>query len=283
MRRSRSKARTVLRFLPMPGGGTRASSVFFIVISFFIFLISVINPRLSGGLQMKVTDIAAPVISAVHTPINYVSGLLRDVSGIASLQSENERLLEENRKLREWYQTALLLKEENKELRTLTNIKLDPKYSFVSARILADSGNAYVKSLLVMAGSKDGVSKGQAVMSGEGVVGRIIDSGNETARILLVTDVNSRIPVFIENAGYKAIMAGDNSSAPYILHKDDKVTLEQGARVVTSGHGGLFPYGLPVGKIIFDDGQPKVALFSDMQNMRYVRVVNSQDVTSDVE
>lgn len=284
MRRSRSKARTILRFLPMPGGGTRASSIFFIIISLFIFTFSILNPRFSGGLQMKMTDAAAPVIAVVHAPINKVSDLVRDISGIANLQEENQRLLEENRQLREWYQAALLLKEENTELRKLTSIKLGEKHSFVSGRVIADSGNAYVKSLLVLVGRSDGVDKGQAVMSGDGVAGRIIDAGDKTARILLVSDVNSRIPVFIESSGYKAIMAGDNSEHPYILHRDDKVELKEGARVVTSGHGGLFPYGLPVGKIIFDDqGEPEVALFSDLQNMRYVRVVNSPDIATDVK
>ncbi|MCB9988606.1 MAG: rod shape-determining protein MreC [Rhodospirillales bacterium] len=196
------------------------------------------------------------------------------------MQAENERLKAENIRLREWYQTALVLQARQDSLEKLMNLKLPPQHHYITARVIADSGNSYVQSVIVLAGSPDGVRKGQAAISDNGVVGRVIETGDRSARILLLTDMNSRIPVMIEGKNDHAILAGNNDSYPELLHLPADTKAEAGDRIVTSGHGGMFPPGLPVGELIaLEDGRMAVRPVADLDRLGFVRVVDYQAVS----
>lgn len=248
------------------------------VAAMLLFSVSALNPAAMEKARTRTTDLFAPLLSAINKPFYQAAEYVRAVSGIAELQAENMRLSQENARLRDWYQTALSLKAENENLQKLLNIKLEPHYGYITARVIADSGNAFAKSLLVLAGSKDGVEGGQAVLAGDGLIGRVIESGQKTARILLLTDINSRIPVLIQGANQRAIMAGNNDDMPGLLHLPPEVEVEAGARVITSGHGGLFPYGLPVGEIIKDEhGKISVRPYATVDQVHMVRVIDRAD------
>lgn len=263
---------------PLPWIGGHFGSLVFVVVAFVTLAISIVNPQGVSGIRANVSDMFAPVLHAVSRPAQEAAMFVRNMTGLAELQAENMRLQQENMKLKEWYQTALILEAENKSLRNLLNVKLEPQNSYVTARILADSGQAFVKSLLVSAGTKDGVKKGQAVVSGGGLVGRAVETGRQTSRVLMITDLNSRVPVLVENSSQHAILAGDNNYMPRLVHLPPGSEVEQGARIITSGHGGLFPKGLPVGRVVFDqDGKPRVELFADFDRMVYVRIVDRPD------
>lgn len=243
-----------------------------------LFSFSALNPTAMQKARTRTTDLFAPLLSAINKPFYQATEYVRAVSGIAELQAENLRLSQENARLRDWYQKALSLQAENENLQKLLNIKLEPQFGYVTARVIADSGNAFAKSLLVLAGGRDGVEGGQAVLAGDGLIGRVIESGQKTARILLLTDINSRIPVLIQGANQRAIMAGNNEDLPGLLHLPPEVEIEMGARVITSGHGGLFPYGLPVGEII-RDGHGKLAVqpYAAMDQVNMVRIIDRAD------
>ena len=118
--------------------------------------------------------------------------------GFITVYRENIRLAEENERLLGWQQVALRLSAENAELRDLAKLVPEPAISFVTARVIADSGGAYARSVMVNAGRDNGVARGQAAMTGEGLVGRVAEVGSRAARILLITDLNSRVPVVVE-------------------------------------------------------------------------------------
>lgn len=241
-------------------------------------LFSALKPQAFDGMRAGVADVFAPVLGVVSQPLQRAGLFVRDVTGLAALQADNARLSQENETLREWYQTAMLLEAENKSLRNLLNVRIEPQNTYVSARVIADSGNAYVRSLLVSAGLRDGVGKGQAVLSGDGLVGRIVEAGQTASRILLVTDMNSRVPVIVEDTLQHAIMAGTNTEMPELIHMPKDSEVADGARIMTSGHGGVFPPGLPVGRVSVDEtGKRSVTLFSDVERMLYVRVVKKPD------
>lgn len=241
-------------------------------------LLSAIKPDAFDSARQGTADIFAPVLEVVSQPVQQAALFVRDVTGLATLQAENMRLTQENEELREWYQTAMLLDSENKALRDLLNVKIDPQLNFISARIMSDSGNTYVKSLLVNAGAQDGVKKGQAVLSGEGLIGRIVEVSEKTARILLITDMNSRVPVVVDETLQHAVMAGTNENAPQLIHLPQDSKIADGARIMTSGHGGVFPPGLAVGRIkILENERPVVMPFSDLSRMMYVRIVSKTE------
>lgn len=251
------------------------SAAVFVGIAVLMLFISILNPQGMSGLRMKASDAITPVLNAVVSPIAKAADVVRNISGLSELQAENLRLQQENIKLKEWYQTALLLEAENKSLRDLLNVKVEPHYKSVTARVLADSGNAFVKSALIAAGSHDGLKKGQAVLSGDGLVGRVTELGEQSARVLLITDINSRVPVLIEDTRQHAVLAGDNQDLAKLLYLPPDTTVNQGARIITSGHGGMFPPGLAIGKVIkTKDGQIRVQPFAEFTRMTHVRVID---------
>lgn len=247
-------------------------------IAALLFLFSSIRPDNMLAIRAGISDAFAPLLVTVNAPIRAVADYARTISGLATLQEENARLAEENAKLREWYQRAMILKSENESLQELLNIKLPPQHGFVTARIIADSGNAYAHTLLVLAGSKDGVEKGQAVLSGDGVLGRVIEAGDTTARVLLLTDINARVPVMIEGANVHAIAAGTGNSLPALVRMPLDSAPQEGQRVITSGRGGLFPFGLPVGVAAKTaDGGWIVRTYADTDRTDYVRIVRTPE------
>ena len=271
----RKWSKTFARTAPLSLVGGPAGSIVLIFLALFAFVVSSMSPQSVSGLRTGVADIFYPVLSVVSKPVQDAAVFVRNISGLAELQAENLRLEKENMRLREWYQAAMVMEAENKSLRELLNVKLDPQNSYITARIVADPGHTFVKSLLVSAGARDGVRKGQAVVAGDGLVGRVIESGDKVARVLLVTDINSRVPVLVENSRQHAVLAGENDQSPVLVHLPPDSEIAEGARIITSGHGGIFPQGLPVGRVVFDDKDtPQVELFADFDRMIHVRVVN---------
>ncbi len=257
----------------------RAAPLAFFILSLVLLILSSVNSNLLENVRTGAADITAPVFELFSTPFNKVAEFTGNITGMAELRAENTKLIEENKRLNEWYQAALRLEAENNSLREILNVKIDQKYSFVTARVYIDAGNLYVHSYIVGAGLDDGVEKGQAVIGEKGVIGRIVEAGEKTARVLLLTDINSRIPVLIEGSNQRAILTGTNKDMPYLRHLPVDSQVEDGVRVITSGHGGVFPSGLPVGKLLKgDDGNLYVKPYSDMNSVRYVRIVNMPEI-----
>lgn len=236
--------------------------------------ISAFRPHFFDGFRMQITDAFSPVLSTVSLPFQHAALFFHGVTELAQQQADVKRLEDENERLREWYQAALLLESENTSLRSLLNFESDPKLETITGRIIADQGNTYVKSLLVNIGRKQGVKKDAAVLAGQGLVGRVIDVGDDTSRILLVTDINARVPIMVNDTGQHAIMAGVNAGVPKLIHLPQDSEVIVGSRIVTSGYGGVFPYGLPVGRVIrLENGALGVALFSDFEALQIVRLL----------
>lgn len=251
------------------------SSAGLMILAFALIIYSTARPADISGVRMGITNFAAPFLSTITKPVQGAAMFVRNVSGLSELQAENAALRDENIRLRDWYQSALLLEAENKSLRDLMNVKLATDNKFITARVIADSGNAFVKSLLVQAGSLDRVRKNQAAVAGEGLVGRVIDVGKDVSRILLVSDINSRIPVLIENTSQHAVLAGGNEASPTLVHLPEGSAVDVGARIVTSGYGGVFPAGIPVGRVsTIKGGAVSVALFADIGKTVFVRIID---------
>lgn len=247
----------------------------FLAMAFGLFFISFANPQSTSIIRTAVSDLFAPAISAINNPLQNTAKAVNTMTGLASLQQENARLLQENTRLKEWYQTAQQLQSENTSLRGLLNLELEPQHSYVSARVIADSGSAFVRSLLVTAGREQGVFKGQAAITGEGVIGRVVESGEKVSRVLLLTDMNSRIPVMVEGKNWHAMLSGTNGDLPTLIYLSPDAALSAGDRIVTSGHGGLFPMGLPVGEVVKGaDGKLFVKPYAAMDRLTYIRLVD---------
>lgn len=224
-----------------------ASAVLFI-------LISVFNPSLFKDVRRNVMDVAAPVLSALYQPVYAVSSFVRDVSGLAHMQQQISRLEAENKSLKASYYTLLPLEIENKALRAAAGFKGDVRLKPVmSAAVVSDLRGAYSKSFLIAAGQSDGVRADMAVSYDGVLVGRVIEAGEHSARVLMMTDLNMRVPVLVDlgDKGIKqAVLRGRNDGLPQIDYLDARLAPGQQALVVTSGMGGVYPRGLPVGRLV---------------------------------
>lgn len=226
-------------------------------------------------LQQGVFDVASPLLEMAQKPIDAVRTRLNVLGEWAVIHKDNDALRAENEKLKEWYQAALMLQSENTALRDLLNVDKEQAKSFITTRVIADGSSTYAKSLVIEGGKNAGVVKGQGVVSREGLIGRVIESGSRTARVLLLQDINSRIPVLVEGSNERAILAGTNEASPVLDHlaADNKVA--PGQRVVTSGLGGLFPYGIPVGETVVNrDGSIGVHLYAAPERSQHIQVVD---------
>ena len=271
----RPQSKVYVRFSPLQYLGGAQTSVIFMLAATLLLTVSFVRPGVFGGIRSSVADTLTPALMVLSEPFRQVANVISGVTGLSEMRAENAQLKAENIRLREWYQTALMLDAENQSLHALLNVKPDPQHRFITARVVGDSGNAFVKSAVVTAGQNDGVQKGQAVLSGDGLVGRIIEAGNKSARILLLTDFNSRVPVLIEGSRQKAILAGTNADMPLLKYLPDDTDIKQGTRIITSGNGGMFMPGLPIGTVeIGKDGLPYVKLYSDISRLTHVRIVD---------
>ncbi len=246
-----------------------------VVTAIGLMILGKVDQVLVDGFRATVTDAVAPILDAVSRPVESVSRVVDHVRELGRLQSENAQLRENQARLLQWQSAARKLEAENKMLRDLLNFKPGPEPSFITARVIADTGGAFAHSLILNAGARDGVTKGEAAVTGEGLVGRVDSVGAHSARILLITDLNSRIPVLVGPNRTRAILAGNNSDQPRLIHLPPGETVAPGDRIVTSGHGGVFPPGLPVGQVttVNENGiavQPLV----DRTRLEYIRVLD---------
>ncbi len=254
----------------------RLSSAFLIAVSLILMVVSQIHPNLLSETRSLAYDAIAPVMATAVKPIYAVSNWVDHVTGISNLVSMNARLAEENAKLYKWYEKALQLEAENRSLRELVNLNDMGRKSFVSARVIADPGGPFVHSVIVWAGTRNGVKEGQSVLTGKGLVGRISETGSKASRVILLTDLNSRVPVVIERSRQRAIVAGDNNDKPKLIYLPDGASVERGDRLVTSGHGGIYIPGIPVAIVdeVVPGNEIRVRPLADLQRLEYVQIVD---------
>jgi rod shape-determining protein MreC len=231
--------------------------------------------RFAERLRMMVSDVTAPVLDVLSQPVDAFASLVDHGRELMFLRDENARLRMENERLTNWYAVARTLEQENASFRRLLNFAPDPRPAFIAARVIGDSGGAFVRTVLINAGARHGVRKGQAVVNSEGLVGRVVEAGARSARILLLTDLNSRIPVVLESSRLRAVLAGDNSDRPSLAFLPPDARVSPGDRVVTSGHGTLLPPGIPVGVVAGEvSGIIRVRPLVNWHTLEYVRLLD---------
>ena len=234
------------------------------------------NPRVER-FRMMVIDTVVPSFDWAMAPVTGIANLLSDFQSYQRLAQQNSDLRRELQDMKSWREAAIQLDQENARLRDLINVQLDPQLTRVTGVVVADSGSPFRQSVLLNVGVKDGILDGWPAMDGIGLVGRISGVGDETSRVILVTDTSSNIPVTIQPSGQRAIMAGDNTINPVLQFIEDPDLVKPGDRVVTSGDGGVFPADLLVGQLARGtDGRLRTRLSADLERLEFLRVLRSQ-------
>jgi rod shape-determining protein MreC len=253
----------------------RMSLTLLVVISAVMIIVGKADQVAFQSLRKSMMDAAAPALEMLSRPAAALDAAADRIRGFITVYRENVRLAEENERLLGWQQVALRLSAENAELRDLSKLVPEPAISFVTARVIADSGGAFARNVMVNAGRDNGVARGQAAITGEGLAGRVSEVGSRAARVLLITDLNSRVPVVVDGTRQRAILAGDNTARPSLRYVDAGGTMRIGDRIVTSGQGGVFPPGLAVGVVASLDSEgARVEPYAALSRVDYLRLVD---------
>ncbi|MDE1931334.1 MAG: rod shape-determining protein MreC [Alphaproteobacteria bacterium] len=245
-----------------------------IFVSALLAVLGKADVLLFDHVRIVLADTLAPVLRVAGEPIATVSKAIGTVEDIATVYRQNQELKVENQRLLQWQDVARRLESENEELRNLVKFAPQGAVSSVAAQVIADSGGAFLRNVLINVGRSDGVSRGQPALTGDGLVGRVIELGDRSARVLLLTDINSHIPVVVEGTHERAMLNGDNSDQPRLVYLQPKTPVKPGDRIVTSGSGGLFPPDLPVGVVVSVNGMVRVEPYADLARLEMVRIVN---------
>ncbi len=245
---------------------------------FAIFVIWRIDSPRVERLRAQVVDRVVPSFSWAMAPVTKFSNMVEGFQSYARIYEQNQELRRELQQMKAWKEAALQLEQKNAKLLDLNNVRLDPKLTFVTGVVLADSGSPFRQSVLLNIGARDGIVDGWATTDGLGLVGRISGVGANSSRVILLTDANSRIPVRIQPSGQRALLSGDNTLAPLLDFVETPEAVRPGDRVVSSGDGGVFPPGLLVGQAALGtDGRLRVRLSADYERLEFLRVLRVRE------
>lgn len=253
----------------------RLSLLVLMIASLSLMAMNQANNQTVARLRTGFMDTLAPIAAVVAKPFDAVASIGSWFTEMAQLRSENIALKNVNAQLLQWQSIAKGMEAENRSLRSLTHAVSIPKSNYVTARIVTDMGGPYVRSALIGGGLEQGIKKDRAVINENGLVGRVVETGNTSSRVLLLSDINSRIPVMGESSREKTILVGNNNELPSLSYLSTDSLIKVGERIITSGDGGVFPRGIAVGVVTkIEKNVVRVQPFVDAASIEYVSVVD---------
>ena len=259
------------------GNRQKFSLLTLLIISIVVLSLEYFKSGPVNQIRMITKDIIIKSSYVAYLPFKSISKTYFTVIDHFNMYDEYEKLktLEINK------QNLILennfFKEENQKLKKLINEKNLYNDEFYVTKVLLDQKSPYLRSLLINKGFKHGIKLGAAVRSDSYFVGKVVDSNYLTSRILLISDLNSKIPIIIEPGSISAILSGTgNNELGEIEYLPENNNIKEGGIIYTSGSDGVISSGIPVGKIIFDNNQIKVDYFVDFTQIDFVKVYSKK-------
>ena len=248
---------------------------------FAVFLFWRIDGPRAERFRAAVVDRTVPSLDWALGPVTRMAAMIENWESYTNIYAQNQELRRELQQMKAWKEAALQLEQQNAKLLDLNKVRLDPKLTYVTGVVLADTGSPFRQSVLLNVGARDGIRDGWATTDGLGVVGRVAGVGSSSSRVILLTDTDSRIPVTIQPSGQRALLSGDNSGLPPLGFIEAPELVQPGDRVVSSGDGKVFPAGLLVGQVVMDsEGRLRVRLAADYRRLEFLRVLRSPEGTA---
>ncbi|MEI9931015.1 MAG: rod shape-determining protein MreC [Rhizomicrobium sp.] len=256
-------------------GGYQLPLALLFALAVALVLIGRAQSTLFDGVRARVTDWIAPELVWARRPFDDMSRWWADINEGYHVYQENVRLKEENARLRQWQTIAVALDARVRRYQLLLHAVPDAALSSVLAHVIGRAKRPFLETMILDAGKANGVKPGQAVVDTRGMIGRIFLAGEHTSWVILLGDLNSRIPVTIEPGHAQAILAGDNANAPELEALAQGAKVHPGDQVLSSGDGGILPPGLPIGTVVADGiGGFRVAALADPSASQDVEVVD---------
>ena len=273
METSREDVSIAIRSAFLKRGTQQRFSLFVLVLlSVFFLYIETIETKPLNYFRAFIKDTiyrGSVVVSYPFKSFKYVSNKAKDH---INFYNDYTNLIKENEQLKNNISKSDYLELENNQLRKLIDDQMDSSTNLVSSKVILDKQSPYLHSFILNSGSNKKIKKGMAVLDGKNFVGRIIDVNFFSSRVLLVSDLNSKIPVVIEPSGSQAILSGHGKDVPTLEYLPENHSVQNGNKVYTSGKEGLFSPGIPIGEVEMFINKIAVSLFSDLGQINYVNI-----------
>lgn len=258
------------------GTQQRFSLLGLIIFSILFLILGGINFKPINYLKIAIKEIVYRATFIVSTPENFIKEGYLKVQTHLNLYNINKKneLEVANLRAKDLLNEFLVL--ENKRLKKIVDDYLVESES-TFAKVLSDKNSPFFKSIIVNKGSKHGINLGSIVMDNEYLVGKIVEVNFTSSRVLLLSDLNSKIPVILEPIGLLSILSGTGEDYGTIQYNKNESIVESDVIVYTSGIGDLFRAGIPVGKITINNSEnedQKIEFFSDFAQLKFVKILS---------
>ena len=252
-----------------------------VVLCLILVIIGKLDLVAYRNISSFLTDFFAPISSFINKPAKELEIVIEDVKSATQLRKENLLLKHEIKRLKNIERKSEIQESELIELKKVLNSIPRENNFLITGRVLNLSGGTFAKTMLIDAGKKDGIKKGQPVISSDGLVGSIISVGPNSSRVLLLIDINSMIPIFLTQTGWPAIVQGQNGYLLKVKFLSSEANPINNEIIETSGHGGRFPPGINVGRMVkISPSSYFVKLSADPQRLRFVSVISGSKFNS---
>ena len=263
------------------GTKQRFSLIALLIFSIFILVLGKYNFKGINFLKLSIKELVYRTTFIVSVPENFVISSYQTIRDHFYLYSNYENLKKDYESLKATKLNTDFLKSENEALKSKIN-DVSAQSSELLAKVIIDKKSPFLRSVIVNRGSKDNIILGMAVLDGKFLVGKVVEVNYSTSRVLLLSDLNSKIPVSIEPNGVQSILSGSGSSFGELQYIKEDYELESDFEIFTSGSGGIFRSGIPIGKTILNAGSDlntvKVKFHSDFSQLRLVKIVSFEEV-----
>ncbi|MBL0947277.1 rod shape-determining protein MreC [Brevundimonas sp.] len=264
--------------LKVPLIWTAGITVLIVLVASAFLLISQRRGDSQNAIRGAGDQVSGGVGGVLAAPVRWVGAASDYVGDYFFAVSENRRLKEQVAELQAVADANIALQNINTRYEAMLGIRVEPSVEMETARSISESRGPFARSRLVDVGTSRGVRIGNPVINEHGLVGRVVGTSPRVSRVLLVTDVSSRIPVLIDRTDARAMLSGDGSGNPRLEYVRGTDSVEVGDRVLTSGDGGGIPRGVPIGVVARGiDGSWRVKLFSDRGAIDFVKVMKFED------
>ena len=251
-----------------------------IVLSIILLSVETIEKKPLKYFRAFVKDViyrGALIVSAPSKSINNFSDFIKQH---VNLYDDYSKLKVENNELKNKISETNFLELENNQLRKLIEEQASSTSNLTSARVMLDKQSPYLNSFIINIGSNKNIKNGMAVLDGKNFIGRIVDVNFFSSRVLLISDLNSKIPIITEPSANHAILSGHGGNKPTLEYLPENHNIQDGDKVYTSGKEGIFFPGIPIGEVKIEDDDIKVLLFSDLSQITFVNI-NLEDPYTD--
>ena len=270
---SREDVGIAIRSAFLAKGSKQKFSLFALIVLSIIFLsVETIETKPLNYFRAFIKDViyrGALVVSAPSKSINNFTDFVKEHT---ILYDDYIKLKKENSELKNKISATHFLELENTQLRKLIEEQVSSNSNLMSARVMLDKQSPYLNSFIINIGSNKNIKNGMAVLDGKNFIGRIVDVNFFSSRVLLVSDLNSKISVMTEPSAHHAILSGHGEIEPTLEYLPENHNIQNGDKVYTSGRAGIFSPGIPIGEVKIENNIIKVLLFSDLNQITFINI-----------